>query len=234
MKRNYDEAYLRGLLSKYANERIESLECVNEGIKIIFKPGYATALNKGPAYSQLYVENLSVMKTICKKEYLDRGAKRLKEQPNEKDIVYFKCHHEMALSEAKDLLEKAKEDWLNSESYQRKAERLQKKAISLKLLLMKETQEPINSKSWTEMIAAIENGVYGNEISFYKEKPEIEGSDFFIQTIFSDETKSLESVAWWEDLWWVNNKNYEELEFENFSDVLKYARNLNKNNKTSH
>lgn len=101
---DYSEGKLRSLLSKYANERIESIQCLNNQIFIQFKEGYATSWLSGYIDTSLTLDSLEDMKEACKKAYLIEGEETVKQElgiPSEKSLKYS----------PKDNLELAKRQW---------------------------------------------------------------------------------------------------------------------------
>ena len=78
LKTIYTETELRNKLSKYANERIESIACDGVQIQIIFKAGYATSfLSSDSCDTEIYFNSIASMKEACKKLYLDEGQENL-------------------------------------------------------------------------------------------------------------------------------------------------------------
>ncbi|MDE5757898.1 MAG: hypothetical protein K2H85_04720, partial [Allobaculum sp.] len=78
LKTIYTETELRNKLSKYANERIESIACDGVQIQIIFKDGYTTSfLSSDSCDTEIYFNSIASMKEACKKFYLDEGQENL-------------------------------------------------------------------------------------------------------------------------------------------------------------
>lgn len=77
MEYTYEEKYLRSLLSKYANERIQSVGYDGIHIKIHFKEGYGTSLITGTVNTKVLVKTVTGMKEVCLKSHLIKGEQLL-------------------------------------------------------------------------------------------------------------------------------------------------------------
>lgn len=53
-----------------------------------------------------------------------------KPKVNKKDLVYYRVHYALALNETESLLEKTKDNWVDTEPLYKKISSLQKKALS--------------------------------------------------------------------------------------------------------
>lgn len=78
MSDTYEETYLRKYLSKYANERIQSVGYEGDRIKIRFKEGFGTSVFSGTVHQELLVKTISYMKEACQKARLIEGERVLK------------------------------------------------------------------------------------------------------------------------------------------------------------
>ncbi len=225
MKYPYEETDLRSNLSKYANERIEFVGYVNGKILIRFKEGFGTSLITGTVNSQIFVKTITYMKEVCLKSHLMEGERILKSRQSNKDLAYYKAHYAMAMEEAQSYLERAKYEWDIAELLQKKAASLQKKALALKLMILKET------KDWSEeatvnLLDEIEKNTYGNPLTFNRHSPEIEGTDFFFKMVLPDVSQSVDTIYWDEVYSWGIISDYKEINFDHFPELLKYIETL--------